>query len=146
MEKERNILEENKIAIDTGVFIEYIEKTRYGKKFKNSVLMDPGINEYHISPLVETELNYLFCRKWGDKQGFLMVKKMLTGYSIQSESYLREEASRFKCKYPISLSDCYSLSVAKLKTIPIYFKMEEELDTNFDALSEEVEIRFIDFL
>lgn len=141
---ERISLSKNSIVIDTGVFIEYFEKTEAGIKFKKKLLMDPDIIHYHLSPLVETELKYLFCRKWGKQKGFLLVEELLMNYSIHSESDLRDEASRLKCNYSISLADCYSLAIATLNTFPIYFKKEAEILENLKSLSKEAELLFIE--
>jgi hypothetical protein len=92
--------------------------------------MNPNIIHYHVSPLVETELKYLFCRKWGKKKGFL--------------SDLRDEVSRLKCNYSLSLADCYSLAIATFNTFPICFKKEGEILNYLKTLSKEAELFFIE--
>lgn len=131
--------------IDTGVLIEYLEGTKLGLKFKENIVNDPNFTQFFISPLFETELKYILCRKYGFRKAERKVDRFLKDFNIIFESILRNEAIKLKCKYPISLADCYSLSIAKLNSIPIYFKQEKEITEN-EELLEKFQIRFIDDL
>jgi len=49
------------IAIDTGVLVEYMEGSEIGKKFKDQILGNETIEMFYISPLVYTEILYIYC-------------------------------------------------------------------------------------
>lgn len=131
--------------IDTGVFIELLEGTHLGLKFKEHILNDPYISQFLLSPFVETELKYLLCRNFGFKKAKKIVESFLKDFFILSELELRNQASKLKCKYPISIADCYSLSIAKLNSIPVYYKKEQEITEKIELLTD-FQIKFIDNL
>ncbi|TXT62984.1 MAG: putative PIN domain protein [Promethearchaeota archaeon] len=137
-------MKNNSIVIDTGVFIEFLEGSELGTKFEQFLLDNSDIYHYLVSPLVETELKYFFCRKLGIDEAILMIDDFLKDFYIYPESELRNEASRLKCLYPISLAVCYSISIATLNSIPVIFKKEKELKEKLEKLTNEAEIRFIE--
>lgn len=123
-----------------------MEGTELGTKFEQFLLDNSDINQYLVCPLVETELKYLLSRKLGIDEAIIMIDDFLKNFYIYPESELRNEVSRLKCFYPISLADCYSISIATLNSIPVIFKKEKELNEKLESLSNEAEIRFIEDL
>jgi len=134
------------IAVDTGVLIEVLEDSTLGKAFFHEILENPQFKTFYISPLVDMELKYIFCRKSGYQNAKEFVSEFLKDFIIYSESELRDEAFHLKCKFPISIADCYSLAIGKIRIIPVYMKKEEEIGQVLDELSSVVEIKFIDNL
>lgn len=137
-------LHETSIIIDTGVLIELLENSELGKIFSKHFLENPQFERYYISPITDTELKYIFCRRSGYQEAKKIVSDLLKDFIICSESKLRDDAFRLKCNYPISLADSYSLAVAIVLNIPLCMKKEKEILNNLEKLSSEVKIMFID--
>ena len=137
---------ENTVVIDTGALIETLENTKIGKGFYEIILKDPNIDQFLVSPLVATELKYILCRKFGFNKANQIINDFLKNFVIWKEENLRDNAAQFKCQYPISLADCYSLALAKIENIPIYMKKEAEIENIIQKLLLEVQIHFIDNL
>ena len=135
---------ETSIIIDTGVLIELLENSELGKIFSKHFLENPQFERYYISPITDTELKYIFCRRSGYQEAKKIVSDLLKDFIICSESKLRDDAFRLKCNYPISLADSYSLAVAIVLNIPLCMKKEKEILNNLEKLSSEVKIMFID--
>ena len=134
------------IAVDTGVLIEYLEDSTLGKAFYKEGWERDQFKKYYVSPLVDMELKYIFCRRIGFQEARTRISKFLRDFVICPENQLRDEAFRLKCDFPISIADCYSLAVGKVYEIPVYMKKEREIDDIIDDLSAIVEILFIDDL
>jgi hypothetical protein len=113
--------------------------------FKLNVLKNPQFALFFLSPLVATELKYITCRKFGFERAKEIVDSFLKNFIIPPERELRNEASKLKCRLPVSLADCYSLAISKLNSIPIYFKKKREITDNIQLFAK-FEIRFIDDL
>ncbi len=137
-------LHETSIIIDTGVLIELLENSELGKIFSKHFLENPQFERYYISPITDTELKYIFCRRSEYQEAKKIVSDLLKDFIICSESKLRDDAFRLKCNYPISLADSYSLAVAIVLNIPLCMKKEKEILNNLEKLSSEVKIMFID--
>ncbi|HUX99994.1 MAG TPA: PIN domain-containing protein [Candidatus Deferrimicrobium sp.] len=134
------------IAIDTGVLVEYIEDSALGKKFKEKILENDTFEEFHISPLVYTEILYIYCRSIGFDQAKLTVQSFLKDFIIADELQLRNEAAKLKCEYAISIADCYSIALAISKNLSLYMKKEAELEKALIKAKFPIEIIFIDNL
>ena len=134
------------IAIDTGALIEYLEDSALGRKFQEHVLENEDVQKFYISPLVITELEYIYCRKIGFKLAKERVLGFLKDFNISEESQLRDEAAKLKCQFAISIADCYSIALAILNNIPIYMKHEVEIDPVLKQQKPPAQIIFIDDL
>ncbi len=133
------------LVIDTGVLVEYFHETELGNKFETRFLLDETIEYFYISPLVYTELLYIFCRKFGMEKASRLLQENLKDYLILQEEQLRSGAAEIKCRFGIALADCYSIAAANLLKCPVLMKREKELE----HLSQEdlqVEIIYIDDL
>jgi predicted nucleic acid-binding protein len=134
------------IAIDTGVLVEYIEDSALGKIFKEKILENDTFEEFHISPLVYTEILYIYCRSLGFDQAKFTVQNLLKDFIIAEERQLRDEAAKLKCQYAISIADCYSIALAIIKNLTLYMKKEDEIEKALKKGKFPVEIIFIDDL
>ena len=136
----------NAIVIDTSSLIEILENTKMGKNFFEIIFEKSDIERYLLSPLVETELKYIFCRKYNFNEANNKINEFLKNFIIWKEELLRNEAAKLKCKYYISLADCYSIALGKMEDIPVYIKKEREIEKIIKKLSIEVKINYIDDL
>ena len=137
-------LHETSIVIDTGVLVELLENSDLGKIFSQHFLENPQFERYYISPITDTELKYIFCRRNYYQEAKKIVSNFLKDFIICPESNLRDDAFRLKCNFPISLADSYSLAVAIVLNIPLCMKKEEEIQKNIGKLSSEAKLIFID--
>ena len=140
---EKKDLQEASITVDTGILIELLEDSDLGKVFYQKVLEKPQVQNIYISPLTDTELKYIFCRRNGYEEAKELVSEFLKDFIICSESKLRDEAFRLKCNLPISVADCYSLAVGRVFNIPVYMIKEKEIEKVIDKLLSMVKVIFI---
>ena len=128
----QTILEESKqIVFDTGVFIAYF----MGESDTLCSLMDQFVFTEH--PTVDvighdvllTEVFYIICRSGGRDRALENMYKMKAIITIVDTQALIENAGWIKCKYSISLPDCFSIATAMLKACPVCFLEESELST-----------------
>ena len=141
---ENKDIAETSIILDTGVLVEFLENSKLGKLFYKHFLENPQFERYYISPITDTELKYIFCRRKGYQEAKKIVTDFLKDFIICSESKLRDDAFRIKCNYPISLADSYSVAAAIVLNIPLCMKKEKEVLNNLEKLSSEAKIMFID--
>jgi len=134
-EKKDMLIDDTSIVVDTSVLMEILDETQLGEIFFHKVLSITHIQEFYISPLVDTELKYILCRQKGYENGIKITSEFLKDFTIYSEEKLRDEAAHLKCNFAISLADCYSLATAKLLDIPVYMKKEDEIEKVFSELS-----------
>ena len=132
------------IVVETGALIEFLEDSELGKAFSANILENSRFQRFYVSPLTDTELKYVFCRRNGYQEAQRIVSDILKNFIICSESNLRHEAIRLKCNFPISIADCYSLAVGIVLEIPVCMKKEEEIDRILSELLSMVQIIFID--
>ena len=140
------LIGDTSIVVDTSVLMEILDETQLGENFFQKVLSITHIQEFYISPLVDTELKYILCRQKGYEDAIKITSEFLKDFTIYSEEKLRDEAAHLKCNFAISLADCYSLATAKLLDIPVYMKKEDEIEKVFSEISTLVNIKFIDNL
>jgi len=126
---EKVLSETSNLILDTSVLIGYFIKEQLSivtllDKYifnKNSSITLYGHN------LLKTELYYIICRKKGSNEAKDILIKIENVTNIISESWLFEKAGQIKCKYPIALSDCFSISLGIFQDCPIFFLKEKEL-------------------
>ena len=129
MSIEKVLSETSNLILDTSVLIGYFIKEQLSivtllDKYifnKNSSITLYGHN------LLKTELYYIICRKKGSNEAKDILIKIENVTNIISESWLFEKAGQIKCKYPIALSDCFSISLGIFQDCPIFFLKEKEL-------------------
>ena len=126
------------VVLDTGVLLDALDGNNevvYDKIVQNSV-------DAYISRISLTELSYVVCRKIGGESGRRVVNELLASNLVKI--VLHEEvhnlAAEFKCRYSISIGACYSLGLAKLMDLPVYFRPEKEIMTILEKLREECNV------
>mgnify|MGYP001059735479 CR=1 FL=1 len=77
--------------------------------------------------LIKTEIFYITCREKGMTEAEMVLKKTEGIMNIISDTWLFKKAATIKCRYPIAISDCYSISLAILQECPVFFLPEVEL-------------------
>jgi len=77
--------------------------------------------------LIKAELFYITCREKGMTEAEMVLKKTEGILNTISDTWLFKKAANIKCRYPIAISDCYSISLAILQECPLFFLPEVEL-------------------
>ncbi len=77
--------------------------------------------------LIKTEIFYITCREKGITEAEMVLKKTEGIMNTISDTWLFKKAANIKCRYPIAISDCYSISLAILQECPVFFLPEVEL-------------------
>ncbi len=98
-----------------------------------------AVNEVTLS-----EAMYILCRKEGVKKSLEFIKNCRERFMIISSELLYTIAAEFKCKYPLSLADCWVLATAKaLRANALFLHEEREIEEIIDVLQEDVRISFL---
>ena len=77
--------------------------------------------------LIKSELFYITCREKSMTEAEMVLKKIEGIMNTISDTWLFKKAANIKCRYPIAISDCYSISLAILRECPVLFLPEVEL-------------------
>jgi len=77
--------------------------------------------------LIKSELFYITCRVKSITEAEIVFKKTEGIMNTISDTWLFKKAANIKCRYPIAISDCYSISLAILQECPVFFLPEVEL-------------------
>ena len=92
-----------------------------------------------------SEALYVICRKEGVATALNSVKEISKAVKIVPSERIAPMAGQFKCKYPISLADCWVLATSKVFKVPALFAFKEkELLAHIDAIRIETEVKFLD--
>jgi predicted nucleic acid-binding protein len=89
--------------------------------------------------LIKTELFYIACRQKGISEAENLLKKLENIMNTISDIWLYKKAASIKCKYPIAIPDCFSISLAILQNCPVFFLPEEEMS---GELIEKIKMEF----
>ncbi len=127
-----------RMVLDTGVLMDILDgnnESLYNKIIHNSV-------DTYISRISLTELTYVVCRKIGGESGRRVINNLLASNLVKvvSQEEVHNLAAEFKCRYSISIGDCYSLGLAKLMEVPVYFRPEKEIILILEKLRGECDV------
>ncbi len=131
----------NKCVFETGVWILYLSKedVKIVKILNENVFSIENNFQIFGNQIMLSEIYYILCRTLGMKKskGILHhIQRMISIIDSQSIFLL---AGMLKCKFPISLADCYSISTGIIRDCPIVFKEEHELN---HSVLKEIEEKF----
>jgi predicted nucleic acid-binding protein len=130
LEKIRQILDEtHNVVLDTSVLLCYFidEIQDINSRLEEYIFkLDSRITLYSHN-LIKTELFYIKCRLKGTSEAENLVKRLETIMNTISDAWLYKKAANIKCKYPIAIPDCFSISLALLQDCPLLFLPESEL-------------------
>lgn len=117
------------LVLDTGVLIEYF-KTKEDKLkqlLRETIFTEESEIKLYVNYLLKSEIFYILCRAIGEETAKETLKEMELFLNIEETRNLHELAGQIKCKFSISLVDCYSIATGILQNCPIIFLTEAEL-------------------
>ena len=130
-----------RFALDSSVLL--FDYFAGGSETVTELLRESVLNEVTIS-----ETLYVICRMDGkEKASDYVEKSAKTVRAIASSEMIAPLAGYMKCKFPVSLADCWALATAKSFNLPCLFALREaEILRNLDAINQEVRVKFLDEL
>jgi len=130
-----------RFALDSSVLL--FDYFAGGSETVTELLRESVLNEVTIS-----ETLYVICRMDGKEKASDYVEKCAkTLRAIASSEIIAPLAGYMKCKFPVSLADCWALATAKSFNLPCLFALREaEILKNLDAINQEVRVKFLDEL
>lgn len=130
-----------KYALDSSVLL--FDYFAGRTKIVDRLLPNGFLNSVSIS-----ETLYVICRLDGmQKASDYLAECAGKVGSVVSSERIAPLAGYMKCKFSISLADCWTLATAKSFNVPCLFAIrEKEILSNLGVIEREVQIRFLDEL
>lgn len=126
------------MVFDSGILISLLQgELEWLYRRVRDETIDPLINVVNL-----TEVYYVLRRKVGaESAGRIMDDILRSGYFkvVGVSREVSKEASLCKCRYPISLPDCFSIATAKVHNTKALFRREKELEGIKDQFVEFVD-------
>jgi len=113
------------MVFDTSIIIEISLATTYGKELIKSIIEEEIIP--YTTMLNITEARYILCRMLGMNESLKRIRLILDSnyFTIVNTDTLSDLVSTCKCRFPVSLADCHTLSLAKKMSLPaLFYKLE----------------------
>jgi len=118
------------IVLDTGILVSYLSKESTAiNKWLDEKIFNDELDICVICHKINlTELFYIICRKLGVDKTRQIVQTLNDYIYFCSNDEIYEIAGLIKCRYSISLADCFSIATAKFYNCALIFKQEIELN------------------
>jgi len=141
----------SKAAIDTGVFVEYIDRKAQYHQAAKAIIDSLGKMEVVLPPVTLAEVCYVTARildAAGVKGAFEKAAEFVSWlYShpavrIVNDLNLHVEAAKIKLEYGIALADCYILALSRTEGCKAVFrKREKEMP---EGIEKDFEVVFLE--
>jgi len=94
-----------------------------------------------------SEALYIICRIDGIERAQGFMEECAKEATVVPSERVAPLAGHLKCRYPISLADCWTLATGKAFDAPCVFAFREtEIVRNLDLIRQEVMVKFLDEL
>lgn len=117
------------LVLDTGILLGYFmnEARDVNSLLEEYVFTQESKIILYGHNLIKSELFYITYREKGMTEAEMVLKKTEGIMNTISDTWLFKKAADIKCRYPIAISDCYSISLAILQECPLFFLPEVEI-------------------
>ncbi len=130
----------SKAVLDASVLIEVAAG--------NEEVIDKLLNTYDVlyaNKISLAETRYVLCRGLGAEEAEKRTKALEDTLFVVSAESVWEEASDCKCKFPISLGDCFTLATSKKLNAPaVFLRKEKEIVEVLGELEKHYRIVFLE--
>ena len=130
----------NDIVLDTGIYINYFEpkKNELKRTLREQLFSEKSDTTLHGHYLLKSEIYYIICRKIGKDKAEKILDEIEEFINFINGEFLFQIASQIKCRFPIALSDCFSISLSHFINCPVLFLKEKELNEKIiEKINEE---------
>jgi len=129
MNIEQILGETTNLILDTSVLLGYFmnEAREINKLLEEYIFTQESKIMLYGHNLIKSELFYIICREKGINEAEMVLEKIENVINTISDTWIYKKAASIKCRYPIAISDCFSISLAILQKCPVLFLPEYEL-------------------
>lgn len=129
MSTKQILIDTPNLVLDTSVLLGYFmsEARNINSLLEAYVFTQESKIILYGHKLIKLEIFYITCREKGITEAEMVLKKTEGIMKTISDTWLFKKAANIKCRYPIAISDCYSISLAILQECPVFFLPEVEL-------------------
>ena len=146
MNIEQILSETQNLILDTSVLLGYFmnEDREINKLLEAYMFTQDSKIILYGHNLIKSELFYIICREKGINEAEMVLEKIESVISTISDTWIYKKAASIKCRYPIAISDCFSISLAILQECPVFFLPEYELSRDVaEKISKEFNVRIL---
>jgi len=129
MSTKQILIDTPNLVLDTSVLLGYFmsEARNINSLLEAYVFTQESKIILYGHNLIKLEIFYITCREKGITEAEMVLKKTEGIMNTISDTWLFKKAANIKCRYPIAISDCYSISLAILQECPVFFLPEVDL-------------------
>lgn len=129
MSIEQILSETANLILDTSILLGYFmnEAGEINKLLEEYVFTQESKIILYGHNLIKSELFYITCCDRGMNEAEMVLEKIESIINTISDTWIFKKAASIKCRYPIAISDCFSISLAILQECPVFFLPEYEL-------------------
>ncbi len=129
MNIEQILSKTHNLILDTSVLLGYFmnETREINKLLEEYIFTQESKITLYGHTLIKSELFYIICREKGINEAEIVLEKVESIINTISDTWIFKKAAIIKCRYPLAISDCFSISLAILQECPVFFLPEYEL-------------------
>ena len=118
-----------KFVFDSGVILAYLqdENDKLTEILNDFIFSEQSQKLVICNQITFTEIFYIHCRKYGFNKATKLIDDIRPMFEVLKVDSLNLVAGKLKCKYPIALSDCFSIASGIVEKAPVLFINENEL-------------------
>ena len=144
MIEEKIFKEFNELVLDTSIYIEYFkEEENEIKKILRKFLFNENSSIQLLGHyILKSEIYYILCRFLEKERINSIIKEIDKFIIFIGGEFLFQLAGEIKCKYPIALSDCFSIAIGIIYKCPVIFLKERELtEDRISSINQEFNVK-----
>ena len=116
-------------VFDSGVMLAYIQDEHHAftQILDDLIFSENSTKSVVLNQLTLTEIFYIHCHSHGPVKAEELLADIGSTCNVLPTERLVQLAAKLKCRYPIALSDCYSIASGIVSKYPVLFMNEREI-------------------